>query len=252
MLIKHFWSTFALSIVLASLTQFAAKADHNWNRWRGPDGNGLSGETNLPVKWSAEDVTWRAELKGLGHSSPTIWGERIFLTAAIEGGKQRVVMCIDRNNGKIVWKRTAWEGVPEQSHRMNQWASPTCATDGERVVAFLGNGGVHCYDLDGKEMWSREVGRFQGSWGAAASPVIIGDLVIQNCDDTGKAFLLGLEKQTGKEVWRTARREKPRGGWSSPILIDADERQELVLNGEFGVQAYDPTSGKEHWVLQEF
>ena len=115
-----------------------------------------------------------------------------------------------------------------------------CATDGERVVAFFGKGGLHCYSVEGKRLWSRDLGSFPGPWGVAASPIIVGDLVIQNCDAQGEGYLLALNKFDGKEVWKTPRTAPERGGWSTPVLMPAGDHQELVLNGERAVTAYDP------------
>jgi outer membrane protein assembly factor BamB len=135
---------------------------------------------------------------------------------------------------------------------MNSWATASCATDGELVFAFFGEGGLHCYTVDGKKKWSKELGSFPGNWGNAASPVILGDHVIQNCDASGASYLLAIEKKTGKQVWRTKRADKPRGGWSTPILIDTGKRKELILNGEFGVRSYDPKSGRDYWFCKGF
>ncbi|MEK6234727.1 MAG: PQQ-like beta-propeller repeat protein, partial [Planctomycetales bacterium] len=112
--------------------------------------------------------------------------------------------------------------------------------------------GIHCYDMDGKKLWSRDLGPFPSTFGSAASPIILGDMVIQNCDATGKSYLIALDKKTGEPVWRVERSDMPKGGWSTPILIDAGERKELILNGEFGVKGYDPKNGKELWFCKSF
>jgi outer membrane protein assembly factor BamB len=135
---------------------------------------------------------------------------------------------------------------------MNSWATPSCATDGQRVVAFFGVGGLHCFDLDGNKMWSSELGEFAGGWGVGGSPVIHNNLVIQNCDAEGDSFVVAINKESGKEIWRTPRRSKPRGGWSTPIVVNVEGRDQIVLNGEFGIQAYDPTDGHETWFCKSF
>ncbi|MCH7725161.1 MAG: PQQ-binding-like beta-propeller repeat protein, partial [Planctomycetes bacterium] len=206
-----------LSLLLTStlvLSSSTALAENNWPGWRGPLGTGHSNEKGLPVEWSQDDVVWKTELPGFGQSSPVVWKDRIFLTSALENGRQRIVFCVERASGKILWQQVAWNGSPEQTHRMNMFASATCATDGERVVAFFGRGGLHSYDLDGKHQWSCDLGQFAGPWGTAASPIIVGDLVIQNCDAEEESFIAGVNKKTGKEVWRTPL-EKLRG-WSTP------------------------------------
>ena len=225
-------------------------AETNWPRWRGPREDGHSTATDLPVTWSAANVVWKTELPGIGQSSPIIWGERIFLTAEKGKGAERIVFCVDRTSGKVLWERTAWKGAPEPSHVMNGWASASCVTDGEVVVAFFGRGGIHAYSVDGKPLWSKDLGRFESPWGTAACPVMVDDLVIQNCDSDENAYLIALEKRTGAERWRTKRRDHR--GWSTPILITAGGRRELVLNGHEGVQAYDPASGRELWFCKSF
>lgn len=230
----------------------ALASAEDWPGWRGPAGNGHSKEKNLPVKWDAQSIVWKTELPGEGQSSPVIVGERIFLTAALEKGKKRIVLCVDRKSGKIVWQREAWSGVPEKSHDMNGWASATCACDGERVVAFFGKGGLHCFSVEGEKLWSRDLGPFTGPWGTSACPLIVGDLVVQNCDATTNAYLLAVNKKTGKEVWKTPRPDLPKGGWSSPVLVDASQRKEIVLNGEAQVVGYDPDTGKVLWQCKSF
>jgi outer membrane protein assembly factor BamB len=224
----------------------------DWPSWRGPEGNGHSRESGLPRQWDAKSVVWTTALPGEGQSSPVVWGDRIFLTTALEKGRQRVVLCIDRKKGDILWQQVAWTGTPEKSHQMNGWASATCATDGERVIAFFGKGGMHCYSVAGEKLWSRNLGAFAGQWGTSACPLIVGDLVIQNCDSTAGAFIVAVNKKTGEEVWKTPRVDCPRGGWSSPVLVDAGTHKEIVLNGETMVTGYDPGSGKVLWHCKSF
>jgi len=206
------------------------------------------------VKWSPADVAWRTELPGIGHSSPCLWDERIFLTSARKSGSQveRYVICLDRGSGEILWKHRASAGEAEKVHSMNCFATATCATDGERIVAFFGRGGIHCYDIAGKKLWSYDAGDIPSPWGAAASPIIVGSKVIQNCDAAGASALIALDTKNGKVVWKTDRDDKPRGGWSTPILIDTGDMKELVLNGEFGVDGYNPDTGKHLWFCKGF
>lgn len=227
-------------------------AEGDWPQWRGPASDGHSAETNVPVKWDEKNIVWKSELPGSGQSSPVIAGDRIFLTAEQQKGRERIVFCVDRKNGKTLWKETVWTGEPEKSHAMNGWASATCATDGKSVVAFFGKGGIHCFDADGKKLWSKDIGPFNGVWGTGASPLIVGDLVIQNCDAEGEASITALHKRTGDVVWKTPREAPPRGGWSSPVLVDAGERREVVLNGEDFVTGYDPETGKKLWFCKTF
>lgn len=223
-----------------------AHADYNWPSWRGPEANGHTPETGLPRRWTKDSVTWKTPLKGSGHSSPTIWGQRIFLTTALKDGRQRMVLCLDRNDGTVLWERIAWSGQPEPTHDMNGWASATCATDGQFVYAFFGRGGgLHCYTVDGEHVWSRDLGSFEGPWGTAASPLLVDEMVIQNCDSDKDAYIIALDKRTGEEIWKTKRPDYR--GWSSPVLIQAGGRKEIVVNGHTGVTAYEPQSGHELW-----
>jgi outer membrane protein assembly factor BamB len=223
----------------------------NWHRFRGPEGRGHT-TASIPTTWSEADVKWRVDLPGVGQSCPINWGDKLFVTSAENDGKTRLVICLNRETGKVLWKQAIDCANPEALHGMNTWATPTCVTDGERVVAFFGPGGLHCFDMDGKKLWSKDLGTFPGDWGVAASPIILGDQVIQNADARGPSFMAAFDKTTGKEIWRTKREDKPRGGWSTPILIDTGKRQELLLNGEFGVRGYDPKSGSELWFCKAF
>lgn len=223
----------------------SAMGETLWPRWRGPLGTGHATTTDLPVRWTPDDVNWATELPGRGQSSPVVWKDNIFLTAAEESGRERVVICLDSATGKIRWRKTAWSGEPEPIHKMNSHASATCVTDGEHVYAFFGKGGLHCFRFNGEKIWSRNLGNFAGPWGTAASPILVDDLLIQNCDADDAAFLLAVDKHTGKDKWRTPRFQAR--GWSTPILNEVDGRQELVVNGEPGVHAYDLASGKELW-----
>lgn len=231
------------------LAAAAAGGESNWPRWRGPQQDGHTAE-QLPVKWSAADIAWSVPLPGIGQSSPIIWGERIFLTLALDQGKERIVFCVDRKSGRILWQQSAWKGTPEPVHNMNGWASASCATDGEVVVAFFGRGGIHAYSVEGKHLWSRDLGKFEGPWGTAACPILIGDMVVQNCDADTDAAIMALDKRTGKEIWRTKRPNYR--GWSTPVVIDIGKRREIVLNGDQGVHAYDPAAGRELWFCKGF
>jgi outer membrane protein assembly factor BamB len=203
------------------------------------------------MTWAAADVAWRTPLKGLGHSSPVVHGERIFLTSAEEEGRKRLVFCVHRDDGRVLWEDVAWTGTPEPSNQLNGWASASCVTDGERVYAFFGRGGgLFCYSIDGKRLWQKDLGHFEGPWGTAACPVLVGDLVIQNCDADSNAYLVAFNKRTGDEAWRVDREDFR--GWSTPVLIEAGGRTELVLNGHSAVRGYDPATGKEIWSCASF
>ncbi len=240
-----------LALLCAWLGQAAVAGDGDWPQWRGPLSDGHSAETNVPVKWDESSIVWKTALPGNGQSSPVIVGDRIFLTAENGKGRERIVLCVDRRSGKIVWQETVWTGEPEKSHAMNGWASATCATDGRHVVAFFGRGGMHGFTVEGKKLWSRDLGKFEGPWGTGASPVIVGNTVVQNCEAEVEASIVALDLETGKTVWQTPRDIPQRGGWSSPVLTHG-AKPEVVLNGFNGVTGYDPVDGKKLWFCKSF
>ncbi len=228
----------------------------NWPRWRGPDGNAVAAEAPLPLRWSATDnVRWKAEVPGEGSSSPIVWEDRVFLTSALKKGEVRVLHCLDRRTGKTLWTREVADKDPEGASVVTGHAAATPATDGRRVVASFGNAGVLCCDHDGKQLWHRRLGPFDSELGLASSPVLVKDRVILVCDHDGDrfrsfdSFLVALDLQTGKDVWKTDRRGLYRS-WSTPIVVPAGDRQELVVNGQDQLRGYDPETGKLRWQVE--
>jgi len=245
-------SSLALALTLLTAGTAVLFAEPNWPRFAGPDGSSHSTETALPVKWDATGVKWKAKLKGAGQSAVVNWGDRLFVTSASPDGMKRWVHCLGRQSGKVLWEKETACAKPEALHKMNTHATSSCVTDGERVIAFFGPGGIHCFDLDGNPKWSRDLGAFPGDWGVGGSPIIDGNLVIQNCDAEGPSSIVALDKVTGETVWTTKRQDAPKGGWSTPIIIQAGGHRELLLNGEFGLNAYDPATGKDLWFCKGF
>ena len=246
---------YALSMVLAATLISAATAtDATWPAFRGTDQLGMYTGKPLPTQWSANDIKWRTQLDGVGFSSPCIWNEHTFVTAAKKTGDNvtRVVICLNTETGKVLWQKDVSTGPAEDTHAMNGYASPTCATDGQRVVSFFGRGGIHCHNMDGEPLWSHDLGTFPGGWGTAASPIILNGKVIQNCDAAGPSFLTAFDAASGKVVWKTPRGSPPRGGWNTPLLIETPERKELIVHGEHGIRGYDPATGKELWFCKGF
>lgn len=239
------------------------KEHPTWPSWRGPSRDGHSTDTRVPLEWgNAKNVKWTVDLPGTGNSSPVVWDDRIYLTAATKQGDERWILCINRKSGKIVWQRAAVKGLPpESTHEWNTHASATCATDGLRVYAFFGTPGMCCYDMEGNLLWRKSFGTLASStgWAAgAASPILFENLVIVNGDqgairgqinekgtDYGSSWLWALNKHTGAVVWQTLRNQGM--GWSTPVLWTTKGRQELVLNGQLGVWSYEPRTGKELW-----
>jgi outer membrane protein assembly factor BamB len=238
--------------VCCSVFSTSLHAEENWSQFRGPAGTGHSADKDVPVKWDRGSSVWKCDLPGEGQSSPVNWGDKLFLTSSSKDGGTRYVICVDRLKGGILWQKEVAVSKPETPHQMNSFATSTCAVTSDRVVAFFGPGGLHCYDHDGNIKWSKDLGQFPGSWGVAASPIIVGDTVIQNCDAEGPSKLVAFDIESGKELWSSKRAEKPKGGWSTPIMIKHEGKEELVLNGEFGVRGYDHKSGKELWFCKGF
>jgi outer membrane protein assembly factor BamB len=233
-----------VALILAMAGSVAAGAA-NWPGWRG-DGSGVSREQNLPLYWSADTgIAWRTPLPGDGNSSPVVWGDRVFLTAAMNGGTNRLVLCLDRHDGHVVWQRDLPATLAPETHVKNGYASPTPVTDGERVYAFFDSPGLVALDMDGKLLWTRDLGPFKNSYNMAASPVLCGDLVVQCCDQDQGSFLTAFDRKTGDERWRAPRLKMSRQ-FATPQVITVGGRPQIVVNGET-VTAYNPDDGKEIW-----
>jgi hypothetical protein len=220
----------ALATIIC-LCALAVLAD-NWSQFRGAGSRGISAETNLPVKWSAtENVKWKTKLPGPGHSSPVVWGNRIFLTAYRKAGSgELLVLCLDKTTGKILWERKAPAKEIEKVHDTNSPASPTPATDGKYVYAWFGSFGLLCYDFDGNKIWEKPIGPYPIEWGSASSPVVYKDLVLLNCDTDAEDFLLAVDKNTGKTVWQTSRSNVERA-WPTPVIWNVEGQDQIVVSG---------------------
>ena len=264
---------FALVLILCALTVV-----DNWPQWRGPRGQGVSDEKNLPLEWSpTKNIKWKAAIPGRGHSSPIVWGNRVFLTTAVEGpiipgasavkhvingqvvkfpdtaGAERShalkLICVDVETGKIVWERTVYEGrVYDDRQKTNSYASSTPATDGRYVYAYFGAEGLYCYDFDGNPIWNVKLGGIaKMGYGEGTSPIVFENLVILQVDNEmgDSSYIAAFDRSNGKQVWKTAR--KNRASWSTPVVLRGSKRVELIANGAESVTSYDPATGKELW-----
>ncbi|MCS7047555.1 MAG: PQQ-like beta-propeller repeat protein, partial [Gemmataceae bacterium] len=232
----------------------------DWPAWRGPTGQGLCTEKNLPLTWSATtNVKWKIQLAHQGNSTPVVWGDRIFLTQANRGGSERSLLCFARADGKLLWQRTVSYAEKEQNWNENWYCNASPALDAQRVVACFGSAGLYCYDHDGNELWKRtDLGPWQDPFGNASSPVIYRDLVIQWCGpnrDKGRNFLLAVHKDTGKTVWE---HDESFGSWSTPLIVTVDGQDQLILGQSLDVKklpqdqwgmlnGFDPATGKRLW-----
>lgn len=263
------------SVLVVSLT--AGPDAANWPQWRGPDGQGVSNESNLPALWDpATNVAWKSAVPE-GHSQPIVWGDRVFVTAATEGpvvpgaaapehelggevfkhpdalgaDKQHTlkVLAFDLESGRKLWEQVSYEGtVYDDRHRRSSFAAPTPVTDGTLVYAYFGPQGVYAYDFDGQLAWKTSVGKFALiGMGTGTSPVLWKErLIIQRDENEGRnSFILALDTRTGKEAWRTQR--PVQASWSTPVLVQTNGRAEVITNGNEFVIAYDPATGAELW-----
>jgi outer membrane protein assembly factor BamB len=220
-----------------------------WPQFRGPNSSGI-GEGSPPVQFGPDQkVLWKTAV-GSGLSSPSIWEDRIFLTEVDRPNKQLATLAIDRRTGKILWRRTVPAGEVEKVHDISSPAASTPATDGERVYVYFGSYGLLCYDLNGKLVWERRLPDPQNPYGAVASPILAGDLLVFN--HQGKdAYLLALNRRDGRTVWKTDRSQF-KFGWSTPVRWQHEAVDEiLVLGGDFEpnqrLMAYNLTDGAERW-----
>jgi outer membrane protein assembly factor BamB len=221
-----------------------------WPRFRGPNGNGISFDAGVPVAWSEKDgIQWKSPVPGTGHSSPVVWGDRLFLQSASADGDKRLLLCLSTADGSIRWTQQI-SGSRAQKHPKNSLASSTPATDGQRVYAVIWDGGgldVVAYDVNGGHLWTTNLGRYSGQHGAALSPIVFGDKVILANDQDGTSTILALEAKTGKVAWKSDR-EAFRACYSTPFILDGQgESPQLIVASTAGISSYDPATGKEKW-----
>lgn len=250
---------FGACIIASAATAVAAE---NWPGWRGPRGDGTSEEAEVPVQWngiSGENVAWKTPIPGVGHSSPIVWEDRVFVVSCLPEQQERVLACLDRRDGKKVWQQTVVKAPLERKHNLNSFASGTPVTDGKLVyVSFLetdfgsttdrtpGNMVVAAYDFAGEQKWIVKPGRFASVHGFCSSPILFEDLLIVNGDHDGDSYLLALESQTGKMRWKVPREHKTRS-YVTPIIREIDGRTQMIVSGSKSVVSYDPRTGDKHW-----
>ena len=233
-----------LSIVLLAASSPRA-AEPEWSRFRGPNGSGISAATKVPVEFGpAKNLLWRLELPQ-GHSSPIIFGDRIYLTAF--RGDVLATLAIDRLKGRILWERTAPQVKTKLIDKRNNAASPSPAVEADGIYVFFPDYGLIAYDAAGKERWTMPLGPFNNIYGMGASPIIVGDLLVLSCDQSLGSYLMAVDKRTGKVRWKVDRPEA-KSGHSTPILWRApDGKDQLLLPGSFLLTSYDPATGRKLW-----
>jgi outer membrane protein assembly factor BamB len=247
--------TFLALLVPFLFTTLAIAGD--WPMWRGAHLDGVSRESTLyPVHWSAtENIHWKAEIPGVGHSSPVVVGDRIFVTSCVENkdkNADRLLICLSRSDGKILWQQKVLSCPLERKHKLNSYASSTPATDGKYVyVTFLNPPKiiVDCYTVDGKYKWRSCAGEFNSPHGFCSSPILYKDLVIVNCDqDNQEAFIVAYNKIDGDEKYRIDRPNRTRS-YCVPLIVEAAGKTQMVLTGSKCVASYDPGNGKQLWLI---
>lgn len=266
----------ALILIFYVFVAFTVQAQ-DWPSFRGSNASGVSDSNPLPVQWNAEtsqNIKWKTAIEGLGHSSPVVWNNKIFLTAAISsdprsefnptmnGGVMSkdlakhswLIYCLDKQTGELLWKRTAYEGIPRiDRHARATQANSTPATDGKYLLAFFGSEGLYCYDMNGKLLWKKDLGLLEASyfndpklqWGWASSPIIYRNLAIVQCDSMKNSFVAAYDLATGSEVWRSRRDELP--SWSTPIICKSGQSDELITVSPRFTRGLNPLTGKELW-----
>jgi outer membrane protein assembly factor BamB len=244
-------------MLLAAVLSSSALAADSWMQFRGPTGQGVSTEKSLPVAWSSsQNIGWKTALPGPGTSSPILVGDRIYLTCFSgynvpgEAGEmsrlKRHLVCLDRQDGQLLWKNDVAVKLPEQERIRDDhgYASSTPTSDGQRIYCFFGKSGVFAFDLAGKQVWQADVGDGLNGWGSAASPVLFENLLLVNASVESKS-LVALDRTSGKEIWRARGINE---SWNTPVLAKTRDGQTELLVAIMGkVLGLDPRSGKELW-----
>jgi outer membrane protein assembly factor BamB len=256
----------------------AAAADDSWPTWRGPAANGTAPNGNPPVTWSeSENIKWKVEIPGRGHSSPVIWGNKIFLQTAIGTGQVKSaeaqaappaapngrkglstgapktihkfdLVCVDRAAGRILWEKTAIEAVPHEGHQpTGTFANYSPVTDGKYVWVSFGSRGLHCFDLDGNLKWSQPLPTMQTvmSFGEGSSPALAGDAIIVVCDHQAGSAIFAFDKVTGKQLWRKDRDEVT--SWATPAVAEVDGKTQVIVSATKLTRSYDAKTGDLVW-----
>ena len=269
-----------LALPCLSCVMAGGKESVNWPSFRGEFASGVSEGPALPKKFSGETgegLLFRTKVPGMGHSSPIVWGNKLFLTTAVsedpeasfkpglygsgEASRDRsvhewMVICLDKGTGKTIWKRIAKKGRPrDKRHVKATYANSTPATDGERVVAFFGSEGLFAYTGEGELLWKKDLGRLDVGaydlpsyeWGTASSPVIHDGKVVVQCDTQKESFILALDARDGRMIWKKKRDELP--SWGTPTVVPGKEQTQVVTNGSNFIRGYDLVTGKEIWRL---
>ena len=263
-----------LMSLLWGLAMTMSAAAENWPAWRGPEGDGICREPNLPLHWGTnENVRWRVALPGPGNSTPIVWDRRVYITQAVAEGNRRTVMCFDRRDGKLLWQAGTNAVAKDSGGSGNPPCTPSPVTDGKCVIAWFGSAGVFCFDMEGQELWRRDLGRQSHGWGYASSPVLYGDLCLLNFGPGERSFVIALDKHTGKTVWQydvppmaadakwedfggdlkdwkrlgSPAMPEVTGSCATPVVVKTTEEDELIVAIPLRLLAFAPKTGERLW-----
>lgn len=230
----------------------------DWDQYRGPGGRGISAENSAPLTWDAKtNIKWRKKLPSNANSSPIVSKGRVFVTCAAEKGKVRSLLCFHRKEGTLLWTRSVRFEKEMPTHSTNPYCASTPVANGELVVVWHGSAGIHCYDFEGKTIWSQPLGEFEHIWGYASSPIIHDNKVILHAGPGKRVYLCALDLKTGNKIWETdelvkgdgSYNEKKQyiGSWSTPVVTTVDGQSQIVCAMSTRVNGYNPTDGKIIW-----
>jgi outer membrane protein assembly factor BamB len=244
--------TIGLSVLLA-----APAAAQEWTRFRGPNGTGVSEAKGLPATWTEKDFRWRVAIPGESHSQPVIWGDKLFLESAADQGRKRMMVCVAKADGKILWTKE----VPSSTYKINRlssYASSTPAVDAERVYGVFVSSDrflVRAWDHAGKDLWSADLGVFAAQHGHGASPMLVEDKLVVTNDQDGESFIVALDVKTGKVAWKSPRRTLDKSAaYSTPCLLErpGSSPELLTTSQAHGIASLDPKTGKLLWEAKVF
>ena len=229
----------------------------DWPAFRGPAGNGVSSETDVPLHWGPEqNIKWKTPLPAPGNSSPIVSKGKVFLTCATDAGKNRGLYCYDRRDGRLLWSQIVPYDRNDPTHGTNPYCGSSPAADGTRIVVWHGSAGLYCYNYDGEKLWSRDLGEFKHIWGYGSSPVLYGEKIILNCGPGERTFVTAIDATNGQTIWQVdepggASGEKGSsewiGSWSTPVVAKLAGRDQILVSLPYHVNAYDPADGNVLW-----
>lgn len=225
----------------------------NWPGWRGPNGDGTSQETSIPVEWdSINNIVWKSEVPGVGHSSPIIWEDRLFTLTAFPETKEKVLLCYNSRNGDLLWQKTVVKGSWEDKHADNSHASGTPVTDGKLVyLSFLDGEDalVAAYDFSGNQVWLQRPGKFSSPHGYSCSPILYKNMVIINGNSKGDSFMAAMSKTNGGIIWKVLHPNKAHS-FSTPIVRELAGKTQLIFLGNKEIASYNPDNGSKYWFIR--